>query len=233
MDLKVDLTSRLDRIISQMTAASHAAGRDPSATKLLAVTKYQSEEKIRILFDLGVRDFGENYVNELERKAANLQDLPINWHFIGRLQSNKIGKLVKICSVIHSVGSLRHAQAIDKAATVAGKKVKVFIQVNAGSEESKDGCSFEEVPGLASEFGNLGHIQLLGVMAIPPSEYSDQIFLKDRHIPELYQRLANLAKAVGDKELSVGMSGDMALAIAAGATWVRIGQALLGSRIKS
>ncbi|MBI2602609.1 MAG: YggS family pyridoxal phosphate-dependent enzyme [Deltaproteobacteria bacterium] len=202
------------------------AGRSPSSVRLLAVTKAQPETKIRALHELGQREFGENYCNELEVKAAKLPNL--RWVFIGTLQSNKIQRIVRVASEIQTVSSLKHARYIARYAEEFGKTpFPIFIEVNAGEEATKSGVLLKDVPALAQEIvKNFPQLALQGIMSIPPDaiEASGQA-------EDLYRSLRTAADSVGAGKLSLGMSKDLELAISMGSDVVRIGTALFGERL--
>jgi pyridoxal phosphate enzyme (YggS family) len=151
-----------------------------------------------------------------------------SWVFIGHLQSNKIRKIVSVASEIQTVGSLKHAEHIARAARELGKTpYPVWIEVNADQEESKHGCPLDAAPALAAALTQNPDLRLRGLMAIPPSQFQDAT---TPDVPPLYQRLRQLADQVGEGQLSLGMSGDLSLAIRAGSNLVRIGTAILGPR---
>lgn len=196
--------------------------------ELLVVTKGHGPEPLRALFELGQTRFGENYAQELITKSEALADLPIAWVYIGHLQSNKIRKIVSVAAEIQTVGSLKHAEQIARTATELGKApFPIWLEVNAAAEEGKHGCPLEEVPALAAAITQNPALRLQGLMAIPPSDYQDATTAV---VPKLYENLRILADQVGERRLSLGMSGDLALAIRAGSNLVRIGTAILGSR---
>ncbi len=221
---KKDLQHRYHQVYSQI---NEAAGSLP-VPELLVVTKGHSSEPIRVLFDLGQKSFGENYAQELLSKSEDLKDLPIAWIFIGHLQSNKIRKIVSVAAEIQTVGTLRQAEQIARAAEELAKvPYPIWIEVNADQEESKHGCPMDEVVSLAEAIQLNPRLHLRGLMAIPPSVYQDEDFTE---VPELYHRLRKLCDKVGEGRLSLGMSGDLSLAIRAGSNLVRIGTRILGPR---
>jgi len=211
----------------QTIAAAH--GRNTDDIRLLAVSKGQSAQSIRNLYAQGQRAFGENYVEELLKKAAELSDLPdLLWVFIGQLQSNKIQRLLAVVSEIQTVTSLKHLRYIDRYAAELGKaQFPVWLEVNVGGESTKSGIPLDEVADLAQAAKTFSHLCLKGIMAIPPATFSDQTHQQP---PELYQQLRRLANLVGEGQLSLGMSQDLSLAIAAGSNCLRIGRALMGER---
>jgi pyridoxal phosphate enzyme (YggS family) len=203
------------------------------AARLIAVSKGQDARKIRDLYQLGQREFGENYVDELEVKSALLLDLPdIRWIFIGQLQSNKIQRIVRVAAEIQSAASEKHLRYIDRHAREMGRApYPVFIEANIEGEETKGGVDEATLGQLLKVAGGLGGIALQGLMAIPPADISDQDF-HDKGLPppESFCKLRRLADAVGLGKLSLGMSGDFRTALAAGSDCVRIGRALFGER---
>lgn len=206
--------------------------------RLIAVSKGQSPEKIRDLYRRGQREFGENYLQELELKAAALADLPdLRWIFIGQLQSNKIQRIVAAASEIQTAASEKHLRYIDRYAREAGKSgFPVFIEINAGEEPSKAGVTADGLPGLVAKVATgegMSGIRLQGIMAIPPVEITDEDFaLVEKEPPELFRSMRRLADTVGMGKLSLGMSSDYRTALAAGSDCVRIGRSLFGERQK-
>lgn len=206
--------------------------------RLIAVSKGQSPEKIRDLYRRGQREFGENYLQELELKAPALADLPdLRWIFIGQLQSNKIQRIVAVASEIQTVASEKHLRYIDRYAREAGKSgFPVFIEINAGDEPSKAGVTADGLPGLVAKVATgegMSGIRLQGIMAIPPVEITDGDFaLVEKEPPELFRSMRRLADTVGMGKLSLGMSSDYRTALAAGSDCVRIGRSLFGERQK-
>ena len=206
--------------------------------RLIAVSKGQSPEKIRDLYRRGQREFGENYLQELELKAAALADLPdLRWIFIGQLQSNKIQRIVAVASEIQTAARDKHLRYIDRYAREAGKSgFPVFIEINAGDEPSKAGVTADGLPGLVAKVATgegMSGIRLQGIMAIPPVEITDGDFaLVEKEPPELFRSMRRLADTVGMGKLSLGMSSDYRTALAAGSDCVRIGRSLFGERQK-
>lgn len=207
-----------------------AAAGDPTRFKnitLIAVSKTQSAEKIRALYQLGQRDFGENYAQELVQKAEQLKDCSeIRWHFIGHLQSNKAKTVVPLCFSIHSIDSEKLAKEIAKACRSSGRKLPlpVFIEVNIDQEDSKAGLEPGQLKNLASAIQKLPELSLQGLMCIPSAEGdASQSFAMLR---SLEKELHPASKGA----LSMGMSSDFEAAISEGATHIRVGTALFGSR---
>jgi len=214
--------------IGQVKARIHAAclkyQRDPSEVLLLAVSKGQPAAVIRAAYECGLRDFGENYQQELSAKSQELSDLEINWHFIGQIQSRKIPAIVKHSCALQTVSSLRHATMIAEAARQAGKSpYPVYIAVNLGQEAQKSGVSLGELPELVRQVEKIPQLALQGLMSVPPQG-------DESHLRPLFLALKAEALKVGAGKLSLGMSSDLELAVACGSTCLRIGQALFGPR---
>ena len=229
------LSERVDAIRHKIATNCQYAGREPSSVRLIAVSKTFPAEKVREAFACGLRDFGENYTDELVDKQEALQDLKnIRWIFIGQLQSNKIQKIMRAADEIQSIASEKHARYIDRYAREFGKKnFPVWIVVNAGNEDTKQGVSFTDLPVLADFITkNCAHLRLQGIMAIPPAEFCDPkpASQEKNTVPALYASLRNAASGIGLGKLSLGMSNDLALAIFAGTDCVRIGSSIFGER---
>lgn len=211
--------------------ASAQAGRDPHSIRLIAVSKTHSATSVRSIYAAGQRDFGENYVAELIAKAEELKDLTdLRWVFIGQLQSNKIQKLVSVAAEIQTIAAEKHARYIERYAAEFGhKKYPVWIHINSEGEDQKFGVTFEEGRAIA-QFIEMScpHLALQGIMAIPPAIYNDNSY--PEKIPDLYHDLVAFARSIGLGKLSLGMSGDLRIAVAAGSDCVRIGTAIFGSR---
>jgi pyridoxal phosphate enzyme (YggS family) len=221
---KKELEQRYQQVCSQIRELA-GAQRTP---ELLVVSKGHGPDPLRALFSWGQTSFGENYAQELSAKSESLQDLPIRWVFIGHLQSNKIRKIVSVASEIQTVGSLKHAELIARAARDCGKApYPIWIEVNAAEEEGKHGCPMDEVLTLAAALTQNPDLHLRGLMAIPPSHFQDD---STSEVPALYLELRKLADQVGEGQLSLGMSGDLGLSVRAGSNLVRIGTAILGPR---
>lgn len=218
----MSIAARLQVVRAQIAAAAVASGRDPASVKLIAVSKRHPASAIREAYAEGQRDFGENYVQELADKARELADLTdLRWHSIGHLQTNKAKVVSGLQATVHTVDSARLAQALAKASTLEAP-LPVLLQVNVGGEEQKSGCSVDALPGLIDAVRALPALRLDGLMTIPPDD-------EDR-TRAAFAALAALAKEHGLRELSMGMSADMGIAVAAGATMVRVGTAIFGER---
>ena len=221
------LIARYEAVRRAVDAAAVAAGRDPASVRLLAVSKTFPAAAIRELYDAGVRAFGENRVPELEAKAAELP-ADIEWHLIGQLQANKVRRAVRLAAYIHSVDSAALLERIDRIAGEEGRCPKIFIEINSG-EASKSGCEAAAAPELARRAAGFAHLRPVGLMTMAPAD------APEAELRRVFGALADMrarlkAEGLDLPELSMGMSGDFAAAIAAGATWVRIGSAIFGQR---
>ena len=201
-------------------------GREPATVGLLAVSKTQPAAAIRDAFAAGLRDFGENYLQEALEKQAALTDLPLIWHFIGPIQSNKTRPIAEHFDWVHSVDRLKIAQRLSDQRPAHLPALNICLQVNVSGEDSKSGCSPEELTALARAVVALPNLRLRGLMAIP--EPTDDVAAQHAAFARLRQLRDELALNLDT--LSMGMSHDLEAAIAEGATWVRIGTALFGAR---
>lgn len=206
------------------------SGRDPQAVCLVAVSKTVASESIRTLYAAGQRDFGESRLQEALSKMA---DLPtdIIWHFIGRLQKNKIRRILSEFGYIHSLDSLKMACYMDGVAGESGLRPRVFLQVNLAGEQTKGGFAVDELQHLMPDLLGLRHLELIGLMCIPPFEEDPEASRAQfRRLRQLRDRLEQ-DHGCCLPQLSMGMSHDFAVAIEEGATFVRVGSALFGERI--
>jgi pyridoxal phosphate enzyme (YggS family) len=215
-----------------LTAASGAADRLrhlqaqlPPHTRLLAVSKGQSAEAMRTLAELGQRSFGESRLKEASLKREALADLgPLDWHFIGHLQANKVRPVLQRFGTLHSVDSLPLAQRTARIAAEEGVAPQVLLQVKLRDDPSKGGFSREGLLEAWPQLQALEPLRITGLMTMAP------LGLGPEQREELFGECAALARDLGLSELSMGMSGDWSEAARAGSTWVRIGSALFGSR---
>lgn len=229
------LSEQIRSIKEKISGYLKQAGRPADSVRLVAVSKTFSAEKIQEAYEHGLRDFGENYTDELIKKHQQLSHLrDIRWVFIGQLQSNKIQKIVRVADEIQSIASEKHARYIERYAGECGKNnFPVWINVNAGDEDTKQGLQLNQALELAKFITErCSHLSLQGLMAIPPAFYNDAQWATSSAtpIPDLYVTLRRLASNVGQGKLSLGMSNDLAIAILAGTDCVRIGSAIFGSR---
>lgn len=220
------LPERLQAVTGRVTAAAREAGRDPVDIRLVAVSKTFPPERIREAAAAGQFDFGENYVQEALDKIGALADLPLTWHFIGPIQSNKTRALAENFDWVHSVDRLKIAERLSAQRPSDRPPLKVCLQVNVSGEASKSGASPEEVAALAGAVARLPNLRLRGLMAIP--EPTDDVDLQRAR----FRMLRELRDSAGVPldTLSMGMSDDLESAIAEGATIVRVGRAIFGAR---
>ena len=220
------IAGNIAQVEARIRAAAEAVQRDVTSIHLLAVSKTKPAAALREAYAAGIRDFGENYLQEARAKQVELTDLPLSWHFIGPIQSNKTREIAEHFAWVHSVDRLKIAQRLSEQRPADLPPLNICIQVNVSGEASKSGCTPEDLPALAAAIQALPSLTLRGLMAIPePTEVraeQDAAFAKVRSL----QHSLNM----GLDTLSMGMSHDLESAIAQGATWVRIGTALFGAR---
>ncbi|KAF7598302.1 MAG: YggS family pyridoxal phosphate-dependent enzyme [Candidatus Dactylopiibacterium carminicum] len=225
------IAENLLAVRASIDAAERKASRHPGSVSLLAVSKKCLPEAVREAFAFGQREFGENYVQEGLEKIAALADLPINWHFIGPIQSNKTRSIASAFAWVHAIDRLKIAERLAEQRDPALPPLNVCLQVNVSGEESKSGVTPDELPPLALAVAALPNLSLRGLMCIPePTE--DEILLRGRFrlLGALLADLRRLLPHAPLDTLSMGMSGDMSLAVAEGATIVRVGTAIFGAR---
>jgi len=223
------ISQRLAEVKRTIDEATAKAGRAPGSARLVAVSKHKSAEAIRAAYAAGQRDFGENYAQELAEKAAALSDLPdLVWHAIGQLQRNKVKAIVPHARFLHAVDRADLALEIDRRAAAASVTIAALIEVNLEGEASKGGCAPADLGGLLAAFERLAHVRVIGLMTIPPAE-DDPEQTRPRFAALRALRDAH-GGAAALPELSMGMSHDFAVAIAEGATLVRVGTAIFGAR---
>ena len=220
------IAGNIARVEARIRAAALAVQRDVTSIHLLAVSKTKPAGALREAHAAGIRDFGENYLQEARAKQLELADLPLCWHFIGPIQSNKTRDIAEHFAWVHSVDRLKIAQRLSEQRPANLPPLNICIQVNVSGEVSKSGCTPADLPALATAISALPRLKLRGLMAIPePTEdraEQDAAFATVRDL----QASLNLPLDT----LSMGMSHDLESAIAQGATWVRIGTALFGAR---
>ena len=223
------VAARLAEVRSRIEAAATRAGRDPSEITLVGVSKTVEPERIRAALDAGLTHLGENRVQEAVEKMKALSDRAPTWHLIGHLQRNKASRAVELFDRIETVDSLRLAQALERGAEEIGRDLRVFVEVNVAEEPQKAGVSPAETAALVDAIDVLPWLTVTGLMAIPPRrddpEESRPAFARMRRLfDELREKRPEL------RHLSMGMSADFEIAIEEGATEVRVGRALFGSR---
>ena len=220
------IADNIANVREQIREAAQAAERSPQSVHLLAVSKTKPASAIRAAHACGQRDFGENYLQEALDKQAELADLDLCWHFIGPIQSNKTRPIAEHFAWVHSVDRLKIAQRLSDQRPAHLPPLNICLQVNVSGEASKSGCEPAELAELALAVSQLPNLKLRGLMAIP--EPSDDLALLHQRFAAVRTLAAQLN--LGLDTLSMGMSQDLPVAIAEGATWVRIGTALFGAR---
>ncbi len=229
--MEQELKKRLTQVKTKIKTAALKSNRSPKEIKLVAVSKNQSINKVKLLVDHGIKTFGENRVQELIKKKNELSNYNINWHFIGHLQRNKVKYLMRMknCKMIQSLDSWRLAKEINKRAKKNEKVITTLVEINISGDENKFGIEPEETIDFVNRVCKLSNLKINGLMAIAP-------YLENPNETRPYfQRMARLMEKINNKgynlkELSMGMSNDYQIAIEEGATMIRIGTALFGSR---
>ncbi|MGM0370085.1 MAG: YggS family pyridoxal phosphate-dependent enzyme [Bacillota bacterium] len=223
---------RLAKIQSKIKAAAERAGRNPDDIKLVAVSKNQELEKLESLVEAGITDFGESRVQELRDRYEQFPDA--NWHMIGHLQRNKVKYLARMerCQLIHSVDSHRLAKKINKRAGLEDRVMNILVQVNVADDENKYGIAATELIDYLKKIANFSNIKVKGLMTIVPHvEDSEELRPYFKRLKKLSNQAEKLELSnVQMEELSMGMSNDFEVAIEEGATIIRIGRSLFGSR---
>jgi len=223
------LQNALQGVKSRITDAAVVAGRNPRDILLLAVSKTFPAARIREAFAAGQSHFGENYLQEAIDKMADLTDLPITWHFIGPVQSNKTRLIAERFAWVHSVDRIKIADRLSAQRPATLRPLQVCIQVNTSGETSKSGCAPNDVVALARSIAGMKGLMLRGLMSVP--EPTPHIHLRQSQFESLARLLERCVDAgIAMDTLSMGMSQDLEQAIAAGATIVRIGTAIFGER---
>jgi PLP dependent protein len=242
---ELSFAARLEQIHARIDAAARRSGRDPRDVCLLGVSKTKPLPLLQEAWQAGLRDFGENYVQDWRDKAREMTPAAgyqgLRWHFIGHLQRNKLKYLIPNdlndpnevrCSLIHSVDRAALLEAIAERSRKVGVVTEILLEVNLGGEASKSGCAEDDLPALATQAAALDGVRPLGLMVIPP-------FWEPETLRPFFQRLRALRDelraeipALGEafKELSMGMSADFEIAVEEGATIVRVGTDLFGRR---
>lgn len=224
-----NITDNYRAVRADIDRAAIAAGRDPQEVLLLAVSKTMPAEDIRELYEAGVRDFGENRIQELELKAGSLPE-DIVWHFIGPLQSNKIRKAVKFASVIHSVENISAVERLERIAGEEQKAVKFLLEVNVSGEASKGGIAPQDFMALAEAAAKCGNAKFAGLMTMAPlgapQEMLEKVFAGLAQLRDQAESELGISLPI----LSMGMSGDFRTAVACGSTVVRVGTAIFSKK---
>jgi pyridoxal phosphate enzyme (YggS family) len=220
------IAENIATVRTRIQAAAQACGRGPETIGLLAVSKTKPATDLREAYSCGLQHFGENYLQEAIQKQESLKDLPLIWHFIGPIQSNKTRAIASHFDWVHSVDRLKIAQRLSEQRPEGLSPLNICLQVNISGEASKSGCAPEELPELAHAIAQLPNVVLRGLMAIPEAATEPEA----QHAAFSSLRKLSEALNLNLDTLSMGMSHDLEAAIAEGATWVRIGTALFGTR---
>ena len=224
-----ELAANLASVRGRIARAAERAGRDPAGITLIAVSKTFAAGHVAAAVAAGVRDLGENRIQEAAIKRPEVEhilgaDQPgssLRWHLIGHLQTNKVKQALATFDLIHSVDSLHLAEALSRHAT---RCVEVLVEVNAGGEESKFGFTPAETPAAVAQIAGMHHLHVSGLMTVAPATADPET------VRPLFRDLRLLRDALGLSHLSMGMSGDYEVAVEEGATMVRVGRAIFGER---
>jgi len=220
------------QVRERIAAACRRSGRRLDEVKLVAISKTFPPESIRAAYEAGLRDFGENRVQEAAAKRPALADLSVTWHLVGHLQTNKAKAARELFHWVDSVDSFRLAQKLEHAEPSSGERLAVLLEVNLGEEASKTGVGDSEIFQLAQQISQLATLEVRGLMVIPP------FFDDPEQVRPYFRRLRQLAQEIEARkipnlsmqELSMGMSHDFEVAIEEGATMIRVGTAIFGER---
>lgn len=216
-----------NQVLQQIEHACKQAQREPQTVQLLAVSKTHPSECLREMYQIGQRAFGENYLQEALDKIEALKDLEIEWHFIGHVQRNKTKHLASSFAWVHGVDRLVIAERLSNQRQATQAPLNICLQVNIDAQDSKDGCLPNEVADLVQAISQLPHLRLRGLMVIPAPN-NTQAFVEAKQLFDAVKQ--QHAHPEDWDTLSMGMSGDLLAAIAAGSTLVRVGTALFGAR---
>jgi len=226
------LKDRLEHVQERIRQTTNACGRLETDIRLVAVSKTMPVEIVKKAIEAGMKDFGENYIQEAREKTSSLAQYPVTWHYIGHLQSNKAKYAVRMFDFIHSVDSLKLARELDKCAKKIAKVQAILIQVNVAKEDSKSGVYVEDILPLLRDISQFENLAIKGLMTMPPYfNAPDKVRPFFAALRELRDQIKNenIANIYMD-ELSMGMTGDFEAAIQEGATMIRVGTAIFGER---
>ncbi len=230
------LADNIAQVQSNIVQAAERVGRRADEITLVAVSKTKPVELIKLAYDLGLRDFGENRVQDALPKIAEFRHAgihPVTWHMIGHLQRNKVNKVVGSFDSVQSVDSVQLAQALNTHAAELEVRIAVLLQVNVSGEESKEGMTAEETLALAPQIVALPQLDVQGLMTVAPQvQDSEEVRPVFRALRELRDRLREQVSQSTWQHLSMGMTDDYRIAIEEGATIVRVGRAIFGERVR-
>lgn len=226
------IAQRVQSVLAKIRSAEERAGRPAGSVRLVAATKTVTVDRMKAGVSAGLTILGENRVQEALPKVAAFSEAPVRWHFLGQLQRRKVRSVIGLFEVIHSVDSVELAQEIDRRAGEAGCHQSVLIEVNIGNEPTKAGFAPSDVVQAVTAMAEFSHIGIRGLMTIPPpTDHPDSVRPYFRKLHELAQQIAACRiPSVKMDELSMGMSNDYEVAIEEGATLVRVGTAIFGTR---
>ncbi|MEZ5211800.1 YggS family pyridoxal phosphate-dependent enzyme [Gordonia sp. (in: high G+C Gram-positive bacteria)] len=227
-----EFRANLAAVRARIDAAALGAGRDPAEVRLLPVSKTVPAERLRAAVEAGCRELGENKVQEARRKSEELADLGVAWSVIGHLQTNKAKDVAAFAAEFQALDSLRVAQALDRRLQAHGRALDVLIQVNTSAEEQKYGLEPAQVPAFLAELPRYETLRVRGFMTLALfTDDTERVRECFRTLREVRDRARDTdPDLIGPGELSMGMSGDFDVAVAEGATCVRVGQAIFGAR---
>lgn len=229
----VEITGKLDNVLQVIEKAKTKRTPDMGEVKLIAVSKTKPVSEIQPVVQYGIKDLGENRVQEIAEKVPQLP-ADVNWHLIGHLQTNKVKYIVDKVAMIHSLDSIRLAEEIDRKSAAIGRVMPVLVQVNMAREETKFGLDEKEVPDFLAEITRFSHLSVKGLMTVAPfvedPEENRIVFRQMRALRDEINKQA--LPQMEMRELSMGMSNDYAIAIEEGATMVRVGASIFGTRSK-
>jgi pyridoxal phosphate enzyme (YggS family) len=226
-----DLTARVRTVRTRVAEAADRVGRSPDEVQIVAASKTVDVERIRVVYELGLKTFGENRVQEARGKIAALRLPLIHWELIGHLQTNKAARAAHLFDRIQSVDSLRLAEALDRQAAMLERRLPVLLEVNVAGEASKTGLALADVEDTARAIAALPHLRVEGLMTVAPLVANpEEVRPVFRHLRQLRAQLQAAVPGGDWRQLSMGMTDDYVVAVEEGATIVRIGRALFGTR---
>ena len=227
--MPTELERNISEVDRRIRAAEQASGRATGAVSLLAVSKTKPPELVRQAHGFGLSAFGENYAQEMAEKAAALADLPLSWHFIGPIQSNKTALIAEVSDWVHSIDRLKVARRLSEQRPDGKAPLNVLVQINTSNEDSKSGVGVDAAPELMAAIDELPRLRLRGLMTIPaPTTNQTAQHEPFRQLRELMTRLSDSLPQLDT--LSMGMSGDLEAAVSEGASIVRVGTDIFGAR---
>lgn len=227
----VDVASNYRGVVARIRKTAAGCGRNPAEIKILAASKSQDISQIRAAIAAGIQLFGENYVQEAQKKKYTLNEA-VQWHMIGHLQRNKAKLALELFDLIESLDNLELAKELNRQATSTGKVVRTYVEVNLTGEKTKSGIAEDKMPWLLEGIGSLSHVQVEGFMTIPPfRENPEEVRPYFRSLRLLKEKFSRVPfRNISVRELSMGMTHDYPVAIEEGATLVRIGTGIFGPR---